>query len=123
MTMRALASTALAFALLEAGCSSWDTGSGSGDSAEQVCLITMETFARAAERCGVDYHTAYDFLVMREANGDCKNVRTIRDETSLLKTCLPYVRKESCKEVLSGTTDPSCSKQLQRTASLRPTLK
>lgn len=101
-------------ALLLAGCGSWDTGSDSGKGAEQACLDTVDAFARAAERCGSEYKTSYDDLLARNANGDCKNVRAIRDEAALRKTCLPFMKTQSCKDLHDGLIDPSCATQLQR---------
>ncbi len=95
-------------------CSSWDTGSASIDDVERMCLETVRTFARAAERCGQDYKTAYDFYIRRDANFDCKNVTTIRDEPSLRDKCLPSVTAQPCDSFESGVIDPSCAKQLQR---------
>jgi hypothetical protein len=101
-----------AFALT--ACSSWDTGSDSGKGPEQACLDTVEAFARAAERCGAEYKRTYDELLQRNANGDCKNVRTIRDESALRKTCLPFMQTQSCTDQKNGILDPSCAAQLQR---------
>jgi hypothetical protein len=103
-------------------CSSWDTGSGTGDDAEQACNATLEAYARAAERCGEDYKTAYDTLLQANAAGDCKNVRSIRDERALRETCIPFVLALSCEEQANGKTDPSCARQLQRTAGFTPSL-
>lgn len=97
-----------------AGCSSWDTGSDPGSGAELACLDTIDAFARAAERCGAEYKKSYDDLLMRNANGDCKNVRTIRDEAALRKTCLPFMKTQSCGDLHDGVVDPSCAVQLQR---------
>ena len=107
---------------LAVACSSWDTGSSKDDAGEIACKDTIEAFSRAAERCGQDYKTSYDFFLVRDANGDCKNVRTLRDETALRTTCLPLMTSLDCADVLSGQTDATCSKQLQRTASLQPAL-
>jgi hypothetical protein len=96
------------------GCSSWDTGSGDVYAAERACLATVEAFARAAERCGAEYEVSYDRLLTRDANGDCKNVRSIRDEAELRQTCIPFVQTQSCDDVVDGLTDPSCARQLQR---------
>lgn len=96
------------------GCSSWNTGSGSGDQAEQACLDTVETYARAAERCGSDYKTSYDKFLRADASGDCKNVSSIRDETALRTTCLPFVKAQLCEDLANGLTDPSCSAQLEK---------
>jgi hypothetical protein len=112
----------IAYVVCASACSSWDTGTAPIDGPEKACLATIETFARAAERCGQDYAIAYDLLIQKAANGDCKNVRTIRDENALRNTCLPYVETEPCNEVLAGTSDPTCSQQLERTASVRPKL-
>jgi hypothetical protein len=115
---------AMACALAGAsGCSSWDTGTSDGDGPEKACLATVEAFARAAERCGKDYATSYDALLMQDANGDCKNVRSIRDESALRMQCLPYVMTAPCADILGGTIDPTCSTQLQRPLSLRPNLR
>ncbi len=112
MKLGALVSVAACVAC--AGCSSWDTGSSSVDGAEQACVETIETFARAAERCGREYRSSYDALLRRDANGDCKNVRTIRDEPLLRNTCLPFVRTQPCDDLTEGRTDPSCARQLLR---------
>lgn len=103
-----------ALALALGACSSWDTGTDSGNAPEQACLDTIEAFARAAERCGAEYRTTYDDLLMRNANGDCKNVRSIRDEAALRKTCLPFMQTQSCTDLRNGVVDPSCAVQLQR---------
>lgn len=105
-----------------AACSSWDTGSGTGNDSELACAETVEAYARAAERCGQDYKTAYDELLRENAAGDCKNVRTIRDEPSLRQRCIPFIQSLTCKELADGKADPSCSRQLQRTASFTPRL-
>lgn len=97
-----------------ASCSSWDTGSASGYEAERACLDTLEAFARAEERCGAEYETAYDDLLAKNANGDCKNVRTIRDEASLRKTCIPFLKTQTCADLENGVLDPSCAAQLER---------
>ncbi len=109
-----LVGSALAVALPLVACSSWDTGSDSGSGPEQACLDTIEAFARAAERCGAEYKAAHDDLLMRNANGDCKNVRSIRDEAALRKTCLPFMKTQPCKDLHDGLVDPSCAVQLQR---------
>ena len=101
-------------ALALAGCSSWDTGSAPGNGAELACLDTIEAFARAADRCGAEYKTTYDDLLMRNANGDCKNVCTTRNEAALRKTCLPFMKTQSCRDLRDGLIDPSCATQLQR---------
>jgi len=112
--LRAPGVVAGALALLLAACSSWDTGSDSGKGSEQACLDTIEASARAAERCGADYKLTYDQLLQRNANGDCKNVRSIRDEAALRKTCLPFLQTQSCDDLHDGLVDPSCAAQLQR---------
>ncbi|MDB4933890.1 MAG: hypothetical protein JWP87_862 [Labilithrix sp.] len=105
---------ALVLATACVGCSSWNTGSGDVFEAEKTCLDTIEVFARAAERCGAEYRASYDRLLKRDANGDCKNVRTIRDETELRQTCFAFVQTQSCDDLTSGVTDASCARQLQR---------
>lgn len=105
-----------------AACSSWDTGSGTGDDAEQACELTIETLARASERCGDDYKTSYDALLQANAAGDCKNVRTIRDESALRAECIPSLESITCRDLADGKTHPSCAAQLQRTASFTPRL-
>jgi hypothetical protein len=104
----------LGFALALASCSSWDTGSNPGNGAELACLDTIEAFARAAERCGAEYRMTYDDLLARNANGDCKNVVAIRDEAALRKTCFPFMKTQSCKDLHDGLIDPSCAVQLRR---------
>jgi hypothetical protein len=97
-----------------ASCSSWDTGSDKGNGAELACLDTIEAFARANERCGAEYKSTNDSLLMSNANGDCKNVSSIRDEAALRKTCLPFMQTQSCADLHDGLVDPSCAAQLQR---------
>jgi hypothetical protein len=111
---------ALALAALAASsCSSWDTGSDIGDGPRLACIDTIEAFARTAERCGADYKTSYDLFLRRDAAGDCRNVRSIRDEATLRSQCIPFVESLSCSDLGSGKSDPSCAKQLQRTTSVR----
>ena len=95
-------------------CGSYNTGSGNDDAPEQACLDVIDAFARTAERCGADYATAHDFLVKRDANGDCKNVRSIRDETALRSTCIPFVMAQPCDDFAKGKLDATCAEQLQR---------
>jgi hypothetical protein len=97
-----------------AACGSYDTGIVNENAAEHACLDVIDTFARTAERCGGDYATEHDRLVQRDAKGDCKNVRSIRDETALRDTCIPFVKSQSCSDFTSGKLDPSCAEQLQR---------
>lgn len=104
-------------------CSSWDTGNGTGDEAEKACEATLAAYARAEQRCGKDYATAYDALLKENAAGDCKNVRTIRDEPALRGTCIPFVESLTCDDLRDGKTDPSCARQLQRTVSFAPTVR
>lgn len=95
-------------------CSSWDTGSSSIDDVERACVETVRTFARTAERCGGDYHTAYDVYLRAFAAGDCKNVTSIRDEDALRTRCLPSVQSAECALFGQTSLHPACSKQLQR---------
>jgi len=106
-------------ALFLASCSSWDTGSDSGEGPHLACADTIEAFARTAERCGEDYRTTYDALVQRDAKGDCKNVSSIRDEFALRTRCIPFVQSLSCEDMAAGKTELACARQLQRTTSLR----
>lgn len=114
--------TLVVASLLATACSSWNTGSEKEGGAERACLDTCEALARAAERCGLEYKRLYDQALRDVANGDCKNVSGVRDETLLRKVCIPALETELCTKVVAGDHDPSCSKQLQRTASLTPTL-
>ena len=95
-------------------CGSYNTGSGNDNAPEQACLDVIDAFSRTAERCGGDYATEHDLLVKRDANGDCKNVRSIRDESALRSTCIPFVTSQSCADFMNGKLDPSCAAQLQR---------
>ncbi len=110
--MKRRAAITLATALF--ACGSYNTGSGNDDAPEQACLDVIDAFSRAAERCGADYATVHDALVKRDANGDCKNVRSIRDEAALRGTCIPFVMSQSCVDLAAGKLDPSCAEQLQR---------
>lgn len=103
-----------------AGCSSWDTGSPAGDEGEKACIDTVEAQARAAERCGDDYLASRDLFLRRDANGDCKNIRSVRDEVSLRNTCLPFFASVTCEDRTSGKSDPTCARQLQRTSPTGP---
>jgi hypothetical protein len=104
----------VALAVTCGACGSYDTGAPDDAQAERACLDAVDAFARAAERCGADYKTSFDTFLRRDANGDCKNVSTIRDETALRKTCIPFVRSQTCADLANGVTDPSCAAQLQR---------
>jgi hypothetical protein len=101
-------------ALAVAACSSWDTGTPEGRVGERACLDTCEALARAAERCGDEYLRAYDRALADVADGDCKNVTSVRDEPQLRKVCLPALAVEPCSKVQANEHDPACSKQLQR---------
>ena len=103
-----------AVVVLLAACGSYDTGSGNDDAPAQACLDVIDAFSQTAARCGGDYATEHDLLVKRDANGDCKNVRSIRDETSLRATCMPFVTSQPCADFTAGKLDPSCAEQLQR---------
>lgn len=109
-----LVGVALPIAITLAACGSYDTGSGNDNAAEQACLDVIAAFARTAERCGADYATEHDRLVRRDAAGDCKNVRTIRDENALRNTCIPFVTSQPCADFTNGKLDPTCAEQLQR---------
>ena len=100
-----------AFAL---ACGSYDTGSGNDSAAEQACLDVIAAFSHTAERCGSDYATAHDLYIKRDANGDCKNVRSIRDENALRSTCIPFVKSQPCTDFANGKVDETCAEQLQR---------
>lgn len=117
------AATVVLVSLLAPACSSWNTGSERDGSPERACLDTCEALARAAERCGLEYKRLYDQALKDVANGDCKNVSGIRDEAALRNVCIPALASEACTKVVAGEHDPSCSKQLQRTASITPTLR
>lgn len=97
-----------------AACGSYDTGSGADNPSEHACLDVIDAFARTAQRCGGDYATEHDRLVQRDAKGDCKNVRSIRDENALRSTCIPFVKSQSCHDFAAGVLDPTCAEQLQR---------
>lgn len=97
-----------------AACGSYDTGIVNENAPEHACLDVIDAFARAAERCGADYATEHDRLIQRDAKGDCKNVRSIRDESALRGTCIPFVQSQPCRDFTSGKLDPSCAEQLQR---------
>jgi hypothetical protein len=112
----------VSLAVLAVSCSSWDTGTRSDRAAEQACLDTTEALARAGERCGLEYARIYDQELQKIANGDCKNVTSVRDESALRAMCLPSLATEACWKVIANDFDASCSTQLQRTTSVRPTL-
>ncbi|MDB5218549.1 MAG: hypothetical protein JWO86_6476 [Myxococcaceae bacterium] len=97
-----------------AACGSYDTGIVGENAPEHACLDVIDAFARTAERCGADYATEHDRLVQRDAAGDCKNVRSIRDERTLRGTCIPFVKSQSCSDFTNGKLDPTCAEQLQR---------
>jgi hypothetical protein len=111
--MRALAAFVVTLATVSA-CGSYDTGSGNDNASEQACLDVIDAFSQTAARCGGDYATEHDLLVKRDANGDCKNVRSIRDESSLRVKCIPFVSAQPCADFMAGKLDPSCAEQLQR---------
>ena len=106
--------------LLASACSSMNTGTDPDSRAELACIDTVEALARAAERCGAEYQRTHDMVLRDVANGDCKNVKAIRDEALLRSVCLATLRTDPCTQVLAGQHDPACSAQLQRTASFTP---
>jgi hypothetical protein len=74
----------------------------------------LRAHRRSARRCGGDYATEHDRLVQRDAKGDCKNVRSIRDESALRTMCIPFVKAQPCRDFTAGILDPTCAEQLQR---------
>jgi hypothetical protein len=123
--MRAYTATALVVVTSSlAACSSTSSGSstGSGGANEKACLETVEALARAAERCGGNYQANYDAALKNAAAGDCKNIVSIRDESALRGTCLPGLMAITCTDLTAGNLDGSCKAQLQRPASVAPTL-
>ncbi len=122
----------LALAALATACSSTSTGTGTGDGGtsggsppggqEQACLETIAGFARAATRCEGTYEANYDSLLQSAAGGDCKKVVSIRDEAALRRTCLPSLQSLSCADLAAANVDPSCKRQLIRSAGFTPTL-
>jgi hypothetical protein len=119
---RATRYASLVIGCMLVACSSSSTGSPAGDAPEKACLDTCEAFARARERCGGDYKSSYDAMLASVANGDCKNIVSVRDEATLRGVCLPAVQTIACPDLTNGKLDPSCSQQLQHTASVSPTL-
>lgn len=89
---------------------------GEQPGAEQGCLDTIEAIARAGERCFGDYDAQYAATI-KSVGGDCKNVISLRDETSLRSTCIPSLKTVGCGELKAGKIDPTCADQLQVKAS------
>jgi hypothetical protein len=124
VTVRAALLFVLVIVIASAGCSSWDTGTTNDRRPELACLDTCEGFARAAERCKLEYKRAYDDILKVVSNGDCKNISGVRDEASLRKVCIPSLTTETCNRIEEAAAafamgngaelDPTCSTQLQR---------
>jgi hypothetical protein len=123
--MTAVARFILVLALaspLAAGCSSWDTGSPNDRSGEIACFDTVEALARAAERCNLEYKRSYDLALLKNANGDCQNVTSVRNEAQLRNVCIPSLATTACSTIENAIDPakpaaelhPSCSTQLQR---------
>lgn len=89
----------------------------SKSAAEQACFDTGEAVAKAAERCGQSYDANYD-----EFTKDCDRTERVRDEDALRTQCLPWFETVDCNTLLGGNLDPSCEGQLQRIATVPPTL-
>lgn len=104
----------LALTLIEAACSSWDTGEPNAGDNERACLDTVTALATAAARCGEEYQRVYDQQLQAIAGGDCKTVTSIRDESSLRNDCLPTLKTAACPDILAGTYPSTCAGQLER---------
>lgn len=97
-------------------------GSGSSGSSQtststsktaQACRDTAAAVAGAAQRCGENYQANYNSFVQVAAEGNCDNIKVIRDSSSLYGVCIPSLGKVSCADLYARKLDPSCYDQLQ----------
>jgi hypothetical protein len=88
----------------------------STDEAEQACLDVADALATSAERCGFDYDANFDAFVDAAASGDCGNIVSVRDKTSLYDDCVPHLEDLTCAELNDSSLSlpPSCESQLLR---------
>jgi hypothetical protein len=99
----------LAAAAVVAACGSSSSGSSSS---AQACMDVATAVAKAAQRCGADYHTSYNQFVQSAANGNCSNVVQVRDSNALYQTCIPSFMTISCTDLMAGNIDATCRAQL-----------
>ena len=104
---------AAGFAVVAVACSS-STGGGT-TAPQQACLDLADAVAKAAVRCNLgDYQSNYNAFIQAAANGNCANITSVRDMTSLRGTCIPSFGTISCAALQAAMLDPSCSQQLIR---------
>ncbi|MDP8998543.1 MAG: hypothetical protein M3O46_00345 [Myxococcota bacterium] len=93
-------------------CSSSSSTSSAKDPA-QACKDTADAVAKAGVRCGRGtYGANYDQFVQSAGNGNCANVVSVRDATSLYNTCIPSLSTISCAGLQALMIDASCKGQL-----------
>ena len=94
-------------------------GGDDGPDPEQACRDFADSLADMCVRCfPADpdaYSTCYDFVIQDLANGDCANVKSVRDATELYDECLPWMRTVACSVVTTPgfKVDSSCQGQLE----------
>jgi hypothetical protein len=79
---------------------------------EQACDDFADEIAYNADRCGEDADQQRKAFIDAIANGDCKNITSVRDIDGLYDTCFPSLDQSSCADLLAGNIDSSCGNQL-----------
>jgi hypothetical protein len=89
-------------------------GDGNGGEEVQACRDLADAYGDMCVRCQVlTYQECYD-AVIQVVNGDCDNVKQIRDINLFYNTCIPWIQSVDCAYVTSDTfeLDSSCQSQL-----------
>jgi hypothetical protein len=78
-----------------------------------ICVDTANIYAQAMQRCGYTFADSFQDFLDQNVNGDCANVHSVRDVNALYQQCLPWLKKATCNDVVSGNLPDSCLNQLQ----------
>jgi len=90
-------------------------GGGDDDpSPEQSCLDVADAVGDLCVRCTLDTYENCRNTVLQAANGDCSQVKAIRNVDELYGQCLPFTTTVACDVAASEgfELDSSCKGQL-----------
>lgn len=84
---------------------------------DKICETAIEKAAAAIVRCepNINLEATKQSLLDEWALGSCKTIKKIRDLSSLVNDCLPWLEKVSCNVLQSGRKLPACENQLLMT--------
>ena len=109
--MRAYLLFSVMFSIGLFGCGGDDDN---GRTPEQACLDLADSLGDLCERCQPGSYTECYNELLKVADGDCANIKDVRDMDLLYSTCIPWFGSVDCEYFLSGNfeLDSSCKGQL-----------